>query len=99
MTGPRGNQIQPELNRDIGLVSVLAISVGTMIAAGILTLSGLAVGYVGSAAIAVLLLAALVAWRLVGNIPENLARRAVRSVVVINRHDPVKALVGRVLTE
>ena len=49
------------LTRDLGLVSALAIGTGTMIAAGIFTLSGLAVGYVGSAAIASFLLAALVA--------------------------------------
>lgn len=49
------------LSRDLGLVSALAIGTGTMIAAGIFTLSGLAVGYVGSAAIVSFLLAALVA--------------------------------------
>ena len=49
------------LSRDLGLVSALAIGTGTMIAAGIFTLSGLAVGYVGSAAIASFLLAAGVA--------------------------------------
>ncbi|MGB5695984.1 MAG: amino acid permease [Polyangiales bacterium] len=59
--GPNGHVIEAELARDLGLVSVLAIGVGTMIAAGIFTLSGLAVGYVGSAAIASFLLAALVA--------------------------------------
>lgn len=59
----RGNglEIQTELSRDLGLVSALAIGVGTMIAAGIFTLSGLAVGYVGSAAILAFLIAALVA--------------------------------------
>ena len=49
------------LSRDLGLVPVLAIGVGTMIAAGIFTLSGLAVRNVGSAAIVSFLLAALVA--------------------------------------
>lgn len=49
------------LTRDLGLVSALAIGTGTMIAAGIFTLSGLAVGYVGSAAIVSFLLAAVVA--------------------------------------
>ncbi len=49
------------LGRDLGLVSALAIGTGTMIAAGIFTLSGLAVGYVGSAAIVSFLLAAVVA--------------------------------------
>ncbi len=42
-------------------MSALAIGTGTMIAAGIFTLSGLAISYVGSAAIASFLLAALVA--------------------------------------
>ena len=53
--------IETELNRDLGLVAALAIGVGTMVAAGIFTLSGLAVGYVGSAAIAAFLVAAVVA--------------------------------------
>ena len=53
--------IETELSRDLGLVSTLAIGVGTMVAAGIFTLSGLAVGYVGSAAIVSFLLAAVVA--------------------------------------
>lgn len=59
--GTNGAVIETELTRDLGLVSVLAIGIGTMVAAGIFTLSGLAVGYVGSAAIASFLLAALVA--------------------------------------
>ena len=50
-----------ELSRDMGLTSALAIGVGTMVAAGIFTLSGLAVRNVGSAAIAAFLLAAVVA--------------------------------------
>lgn len=53
--------IQTELSRDLGLTSALAIGVGTMIAAGIFTLSGLAIRNVGSAAIASFLLAAAVA--------------------------------------
>ena len=57
----RPDDIQTELSRDLGLVSALAIGVGTMIAAGIFTLSGLAIGYVGSAAIVSFLLAAVVA--------------------------------------
>ena len=56
-----GIEIQAELSRDLGLVSALAIGVGTMIAAGIFTLSGLAVKEVGSAAIAAFLVAAVVA--------------------------------------
>ena len=62
-TRPTGNggAIETELSRDIGLVTALAIGAGTMIAAGIFTPSGLAVGYVGSAAIASFLVAAVVA--------------------------------------
>ena len=58
---PEPKPVHEGLSRDLGLVSALAIGTGTMIAAGIFTLSGLAVGYVGSAAIASFLLAALVA--------------------------------------
>lgn len=63
---PEGGAPEPQvvvagLSRDLGLVSALAIGTGTMIAAGIFTLSGLAVGYVGSAAIVSFLLAAVVA--------------------------------------
>ena len=54
-------EIQTELSRDLGLVSALAIGVGTMIAAGIFTLSGLAIGSVGSAAIVAFVLAGGVA--------------------------------------
>lgn len=54
-------QVHAELSRELGLVSALAIGTGTMIAAGIFTLSGLAISYVGSAAIASFLLAAVVA--------------------------------------
>lgn len=54
-------QIHTELSRDLNLTSALAIGVGTMIAAGIFTLSGLAVKYVQSSAIIAFLLAALVA--------------------------------------
>ena len=56
-----GQVVVAGLSRDLGLVSALAIGTGTMIAAGIFTLSGLAVGYVGSAAIVSFLLAAVVA--------------------------------------
>jgi amino acid transporter/nucleotide-binding universal stress UspA family protein len=53
--------IETELSRDLGLISALAIGVGTMIAAGIFSLSGLAIQNVGSAAILSFLLAAVVA--------------------------------------
>ncbi len=53
--------IETELSRDLGLISAMAIGVGTMIAAGIFSLSGLAIQNVGSAAIVSFLLAAVVA--------------------------------------
>ena len=53
--------IQTELSRELGLTSALAIGIGTMIAAGIFTLSGLAIRNVGSAATVSFLLAAIVA--------------------------------------
>lgn len=49
--------IETELSRDLGLTAALAIGVGTMIAAGIFTLSGLAIRNVGSSAILSFLLA------------------------------------------
>lgn len=55
------NGIETELSRDLGLTSALAIGIGTMIAAGIFTLSGLAIRNVGSGAIVAFLLAAIVA--------------------------------------
>jgi amino acid transporter/nucleotide-binding universal stress UspA family protein len=59
--GPEQFDVRTELSRDLGLVSALAIGIGTMIAAGIFTLSGLAIGYVGSAAIVAFCLAGAVA--------------------------------------
>ena len=56
----KGKPIEAELSRDLGFYSALAIGVGTMIAAGIFTLSGLAIRNVGSAAIVAFLLAAIV---------------------------------------
>ena len=50
-----------ELPRELGFVSALAIGVGTMIAAGIFTLSGLAVQQVGSGAVVSFIIAACVA--------------------------------------
>ncbi len=55
------NNIETELSRDLGLISALAIGVGTMIAAGIFSLSGLAIRNVGSGAILSFALAAVVA--------------------------------------
>ena len=55
------NGIETELSRDLGLTSALAIGIGTMIAAGIFTLSGLAIRNVGSSAIISFLLAGVVA--------------------------------------
>jgi APA family basic amino acid/polyamine antiporter len=54
-------EIGEELDRNIGLLGALAIGVGTMIAAGIFVLSGLAVSNVGTAAIVSFLIAAVVA--------------------------------------
>ena len=53
--------VETELNRDIGIVGAVAIGVGTMIAAGIFVLSGLAVSNVGAMAIVSFLIAAIVA--------------------------------------
>jgi basic amino acid/polyamine antiporter, APA family len=54
-------EVSSELDRDIGLVGAIALGVGTMIAAGIFVLSGLAVSNVGAAAIISFLLAGVVA--------------------------------------
>ncbi|RBI58496.1 universal stress protein UspA [halophilic archaeon] len=54
-------EVEAELDRDIGLVGAVALGVGTMIAAGIFVLSGLAVSNVGAAAIISFLAAAIVA--------------------------------------
>lgn len=54
-------QVTEELDRELGLWGAVALGVGTMIAAGIFVLSGLAVSNVGAAAIAAFLVAALVA--------------------------------------
>lgn len=56
-----GGEVGTELGRDLGLPAALSIGVGTMIAAGIFTLSGLAVSQVGSAAIVAFLLAGVAA--------------------------------------
>ena len=61
MANNENAHIETELSRDLGLISALAIGVGTMIAAGIFSLSGLAIQAVGSAAILSFLLAAVVA--------------------------------------
>jgi hypothetical protein len=49
--GGGGGNIGEELDANIGLVGAIAIGVGTMIAAGIFVLSGLAVSNVGTVAI------------------------------------------------
>ncbi|MFC4452050.1 MULTISPECIES: amino acid permease [Halobacteriales] len=56
-----GQSVTEELNPEIGLLGALAIGVGTMIAAGIFVLSGLAVEKVGAVAILSFLIAAIVA--------------------------------------
>jgi len=54
-------EIETELDRDIGIVGAIALGVGTMIAAGIFVLSGLAVSNVGAMAIVAFVIAAIVA--------------------------------------
>jgi len=53
--------VETELDRDIGIVGAISLGVGTMIAAGIFVLSGLAVSNVGAMAIAAFVVAAIVA--------------------------------------
>lgn len=53
--------VEEELDRNIGLLGALAIGVGTMIAAGIFVLSGLAVSNVGTVAVVSFIIAALIA--------------------------------------
>jgi amino acid transporter/nucleotide-binding universal stress UspA family protein len=61
VTSQGGTGVETELDRDIGIVGAVALGVGTMIAAGIFVLSGLAVSNVGSMAIVAFALAAIVA--------------------------------------
>lgn len=56
-----GGEVGEELDRNIGLLGALAIGIGTMIAAGIFVLSGLAVSNVGIVAILSFILAAVIA--------------------------------------
>jgi amino acid transporter len=58
---PDSGEVTERLSPEIGLVGALAIGVGTMIAAGIFVLSGLAVTNVGAVAIGSFLLAAVIA--------------------------------------
>ncbi|MGN8215553.1 amino acid permease [Halococcus sp. PRR34] len=60
-TAGGAGDIETELDRDIGFVGAVALGVGTMIAAGIFVLSGLAVSNVGIMAIGAFLIAAFVA--------------------------------------
>lgn len=53
--------IETELDRDIGIIGAIALGVGTMIAAGIFVLSGLAVSNVGAMAIAAFVIVVIVA--------------------------------------
>jgi amino acid transporter/nucleotide-binding universal stress UspA family protein len=59
--GQEQHEISEEGDRSMGFASAAAIGVGTMIAAGIFVLSGLAVSKVGTAAIVAFLIAAFVA--------------------------------------
>lgn len=56
-----GTSIETEMDRDIGIIGAIALGVGTMIAAGIFVLSGLAVSNVGAMAIVAFIIAAVVA--------------------------------------
>lgn len=56
-----GSGIETDLDRDIGVVGAISLGVGTMIAAGIFILSGLAVSNVGAMAIVAFIIAAVVA--------------------------------------
>jgi len=56
-----GESVETTLDRDIGIVGAVALGVGTMIAAGIFVLSGLAVSNVGAMAIVAFVAAAVVA--------------------------------------
>ena len=56
-----GTSVETELDRDIGIVGAISLGVGTMIAAGIFVLSGLAVSNVGAMAIVAFVIAAIVA--------------------------------------
>jgi amino acid transporter len=56
-----GHEVSTELNRELGIWGAMALGVGTMIAAGIFVLSGLAVSNVGTVAIVAFLIAAVVA--------------------------------------
>ncbi|MFB6194593.1 MAG: APC family permease, partial [Haloplanus sp.] len=55
------SDVETELDRDIGIVGAISLGVGTMIAAGIFVLSGLAVSNVGAMAIVAFVIAAIVA--------------------------------------
>lgn len=55
------SSVRNELDRDLGLLGALSLGTGTMIAAGIFVLSGLAVSNVGAAAIVSFLMAGIVA--------------------------------------
>ncbi|MFB6207086.1 MAG: hypothetical protein ABEJ05_11240 [Haloglomus sp.] len=54
-------EVGTELDRDIGIVGAVSLGVGTMIAADIFVLSGLAVSNVGATAIVAFVIAAVVA--------------------------------------
>ena len=56
-----GTSVETEMDRDIGIVGAISLGVGTMIAAGIFVLSGLAVSNVGAMATIAFAIAAIVA--------------------------------------
>ena len=60
LTSSESTSVETELDRDIGIVGAISLGVGTMIAAGIFVLSGLAVSNVGAMAIVAFVVAAVV---------------------------------------
>lgn len=60
-TSAPSTDVEETLDRNIGLLGALAIGVGTMIAAGIFVLSGLAVSNVGTVAVLSFIIAAIIA--------------------------------------
>ena len=69
-SGDGSNSVNEEFDSNIGLTGAIAIGVGTMIAAGIFVLSGLAVSNVGTVAIVSFLAAAAVASITAGSYAE-----------------------------
>ena len=98
------HDVETELDRDIGLVGAVSLGVGTMIAAGIFVLSGLAVSNVGTMAIVACLVTTLGATRegllqqfVCGVIPEEVGKRAEGAVIITRRNLGVGSRLRRTL--